>query len=197
MKKLLVFILCAFAFGATRCKRKPTPKAEVPAKSDSALAAERAKELEFSFPAEALAPMTESEIQAYVRTLPRVVSVLKAANFKAPYLEGSPRLVFAAIGLLADSMKATPGFSAALENSGMKYAVFRARFTQTWAAGYAVSLDSSLAAFREQGRDTLPDAPTVLAVFEPRIRACAQIPPANKELVRKYRAALDLLRRVL
>lgn len=197
MRKLLAIVLCVLAVGAVRCSRKPAPKAAAPVKSDSALQAERARELEFNFPVEALAPMTEPELVAYARTLPKVVAALKSAGFKAPYLEGAPRLVFANIGLLADSMNSTPGFGAALAEAGLNYADFRNRFMQVWAAGYALSLDSSLTAFRDQGRDTLPDGKTVLQMFEPRVQATARIPPGNKELVRKYRPLLDLLREVL
>jgi hypothetical protein len=165
--------------------------------SDSLALAERVKELQFNFPPEALAPMSEPEVIAYANALPGVVAALKTAGFKVPYLEGTPREVFGNIGQLADSMNATPGFAAALAKAGLQYAGFRTRFVQVWAAGYALSLDSSLAAFRAQGRDTLPDGKTVLLVFEPRIQACANIPPVNKELVRKYRARLDQLREVL
>lgn len=182
---------------ATVCHRKPKPKAVAKPKPDSLAFAERAKELEFDFPAEALAPMSESEVAAYATVLPGVVAALKKAGFKAPYLEGTPRQAFASIGLLADTMHSTPGFDAALARTGLKFTDFRSRFIQVWAAGYALSLDSSLAAFRAQGRDTLPEDNTVLTAFAPRIQACAKIPPGNKELVRQYRARLDLLREVL
>ena len=156
MRKLLVVILCCLAVAAVRCNRKPKPKAVAPAKSDSAMLAERVKELEFNFPAEALAPMSEPEVVAYANALPGVVAALKKAGFKAPYLEGAPREVFANIGMLADSMKATPGFNAVLERSGLSDTDFRTRFMQTWAAGYALSLDSSLAAFHDQDATRCP-----------------------------------------
>lgn len=197
MRKLLVIALCCLAVAATRCSRKPKSKAVARPKPDSVTFAERVKELEFDFPAEAQTPLTEPEVIAYANALPGVVAALKTAGFKAPYLEGPPREAFASIGRLADTMHSTPGFDAALEGAGLNYADFRSRFMQVWAAGYALSLDSSLAAFRAQGRDTLPDGKTVLQVFEPRIQACAKIPPENKELVRKHRARLDLLREVL
>jgi hypothetical protein len=197
MRKLLVITLCCLAVAAIVCHRKPKPKAAAKPKPDSLAFAERAKELEFDFPAEALAPMSESEVAAYATALPGVVAALKKAGFKAPYLEGTPRQAFASIGLLADTMHSTPGFDAALARTGLKFTDFRSRFIQVWAAGYALSLDSSLDAFRAQGRDTLPEGNTVLTAFAPRIQACAKIPPRNKELVRQYRARLDLLREVL
>jgi hypothetical protein len=164
---------------------------------DSVALVERLKGLEFSFPDEALSPMSEPEVMAYANAMPGVVAALREAGFKAPYIEGTPRQVFGSIGLLADSMRATPGFDAALAKTGLPYADFRNRFMQVWAASYALSLDSSLAVFRAQGQDTLPDGKAVLQVFEPRIQASAKIPSENKELVRKYRVRLDLLRQVL
>lgn len=87
MRKLLVIALCCLAVTATRCSRKPKSKAVARPKPDSVTFAERVKELEFDFPAEAQTPLTEPEVIAYANALPGVVAALKADGFKAPYLE--------------------------------------------------------------------------------------------------------------
>jgi hypothetical protein len=197
MRKLSVIILCCLALPALQCSRKPKPKTAVRPRADSVLLAERMKELEFTFPPEALAPLSEPQVVAYANALPGVVEVLRAAGFKAPYLEGTPREVYARMGWLADTMRAVPGFDSTLSRAGLSYSVFRSRFVQVWAAGYAIVLDSTVAALRSQESDTLPEVRGTLMVLGPWIRACSMIPPVNKGLARTYRPQLSALGKLL
>jgi len=193
MRKLLVIFLCCLAVSALQCNRKPKPKAAARPRADSVALAERMGNLEFSFPAEALAPMSEPQVVAYASALPGVVEVLRAAGFRAPYLEGTPREVYARLGWLADTMRAVPGFDSALFQAGLSYPAFRSRFTQVWVAGYAIVLDSTVTALRSQELDTLPEVRRTLMILGPWIRACSMIPPANKGLARTYRLQLSVL----
>ena len=198
MRRILLIAICVLAVGTTQCSKQPKPKPVAVPQSESLKLAEQLKELAFDFPPEALDRLYEPEVSAYANALPALVVALKAAHFRPPYLEGArPREVFAQMGWLADTMRAAPGFDSALARYGLTARSFRATFLKVWAAGYAIALDSSIAAFKSRGGEAQPDGKRTLMLFQPRIDACAKIPPENIGLVRKYRDQLDILKQLL
>ena len=142
------------------------------------------------WPKEALSPLTEDELAQFIKALPALNGVLKAAEWKNTAKAGDDQL--STLTALVEGMK-VPGINDSLKPYG-GWAKIRPTLYKVFAATASLVIDRASPEMIERiKQDTSVGARQSMKDYEFFKSACTQVPEANKQLVTKYQDQLQPL----
>jgi hypothetical protein len=148
------------------------------------------------FPEAAYGTLTEAEVTQFIKFLPTLSAVLKAANWKPG--KADPRKgLLGALTPLVEGMN-VPGLKDSLKAIGSDWGTFRATLYKILAARAIVGISERVTPDLESAmqRDTTKVGQERHAEYQNVKNAAQELPAANLELVKKYGEELDAIRTI-
>ena len=139
-----------------------------------------------TLPAAAFEPLTEAEMDMFIKVLPGVADAIEAAGYKPEEVEGEE--LEASIARVVGGMKGVAGVEDACKKAGTTWDAFSGSMYKVMAGMTALAMDMAVAMAEEMGGDE-----EVNEELEKAKAFTAKVPQANKDMIIAHMDELDAM----